>query len=122
VRSGRSFFGFGGCDCGLEGDRDANYGIETLDTLSAYCSEFLIHAADVEGLCRGIDEDLVKKLGEWATIPITYAGGAYHIDDLKRVKELSNGKVDLTYGSALDIFGGKTVKFEECVSWNKDQE
>ncbi|KAI5820030.1 putative 5-proFAR isomerase His6 [Pyronema omphalodes] len=95
---------------------------ETLDTLSAYCSEFLIHAADVEGLCRGIDENLVQNLGEWATIPVTYAGGAYHLDDLKRVKELSNGKVDLTYGSALDIFGGKTVKFEDCVAWNKEQE
>jgi phosphoribosylformimino-5-aminoimidazole carboxamide ribotide isomerase len=48
---------------------------ETLDTLSDYCSEFLIHAADVEGLCQGIDEELVAKLGEWTTIPCTYAGG-----------------------------------------------
>ena len=49
---------------------------DTLSMLSEYCSEFLIHAADVEGLCKGIDEDLVKKLGEWVNIPTTYAGGA----------------------------------------------
>lgn len=33
---------------------------ESLDLLGEYCSEFLIHAADVEGLCQGIDEDLVR--------------------------------------------------------------
>lgn len=33
---------------------------DTIVMLEEYCSEFLIHAADVEGLCRGIDEDLVK--------------------------------------------------------------
>ncbi|KAI5790197.1 hypothetical protein EDC01DRAFT_118339 [Geopyxis carbonaria] len=93
---------------------------ETLDLLSDYCSEFLVHAADVEGLCRGIDEDLVAALGRWATIPVTYAGGANSIDDLRRVHELSGGKVDLTYGSALDIFGGSQVKFEDCVKWNEE--
>lgn len=40
-----------------------------------FTSEFLIHAADVEGLCNGIDEELVERLGEWVTIPTTYAGG-----------------------------------------------
>jgi hypothetical protein len=38
-------------------------------------SELLVHAADVEGLCQGIDEQLVEKLGEWCTLPVTYAGG-----------------------------------------------
>lgn len=71
---------------------------DTLSMLSEYCSEFLIHAADVEGLCKGIDEDLVEKLGEWVSIPTTYAGGAKHADDLALVNELSKGKVDLTYG------------------------
>ncbi|GAB5589712.1 Enzyme that catalyzes the fourth step in the histidine pathway [Umbelopsis nana] len=91
---------------------------ETLDLLSQYCSEFLVHAADVEGLCKGIDQDLVQKLGEWATIPTTYAGGGNNISDLELVDRLSNGKVDLTFGSALDIFGGSSVKFADCVEWN----
>lgn len=92
-----------------------------METLSSYCSEFLIHAADVEGLCRGIDKDLVKALGEWsiAGVPITYAGGGKSVDDLTLVRELSGGKVDLTIGSALDIFGGSGVRFEECVEWNE---
>ncbi|PWA01471.1 hypothetical protein BB558_002444 [Smittium angustum] len=93
---------------------------ETVSMLSNYCSEFLIHAADVEGLCEGIDEELVKCkcLGEWVNIPTTYAGGASSIGDLSKVNDLSFGKVDLTIGSALDIFGGDKVKFEDCVAWN----
>ncbi|THH11897.1 hypothetical protein EW145_g325 [Phellinidium pouzarii] len=71
---------------------------ETLNMLSEYCSEFLIHAADVEGLCRGIDEELVTKLGEWARIPTTYAGGAKDLSDLVLVDRLSCGRVDLTFG------------------------
>ncbi|KIK68167.1 hypothetical protein GYMLUDRAFT_155190 [Collybiopsis luxurians FD-317 M1] len=89
---------------------------ESLDLLSEYCSEFLVHAADVEGLCQGIDETLVAKLGEWCQIPVTYAGGAKDISDLDLVNRLSNGRVDLTYGSSLDIFGGSLVKFEELVN------
>lgn len=91
---------------------------ETLENLSDSCSEFLIHAADVEGLCQGIDTDLVKCLGQWSKIPITYAGGAKSVTDLGLVKSLSNGKVDLTYGSSLDIFGGNMVKFHDLVQWN----
>ncbi|KAF2750298.1 Phosphoribosylformimino-5-aminoimidazole carboxamide ribotide isomerase [Sporormia fimetaria CBS 119925] len=94
---------------------------ENIALLSPHCSEFLIHAADVEGLQRGIDEDLVKKLAEWSDIPVTYAGGGRSLEDLELVKRLSGGKVDLTIGSALDIFGGSGVKFEECVRWNKEQ-
>ncbi|PHZ10306.1 Phosphoribosylformimino-5-aminoimidazole carboxamide ribotide isomerase [Rhizopus microsporus ATCC 52813] len=93
---------------------------ESLDVLSQYCSEFLIHAADVEGLCRGIDQELVSSLGKWVTIPTTYAGGGRCLEDLALVEKLSNGKVDLTFGSALDIFGGNGVTFEECVRWNKE--
>ncbi|RPA79013.1 1--5-imidazole-4-carboxamide isomerase [Ascobolus immersus RN42] len=92
---------------------------ETISQLEEHCAEFLIHAADVEGLCKGIDEDLVTALGKWCSIPTTYAGGAKSVDDLKLVDELSMGKVDLTYGSALDIFGGDLVKFEDVVAWNK---
>ncbi|RIB24913.1 Phosphoribosylformimino-5-aminoimidazole carboxamide ribotide isomerase [Gigaspora rosea] len=93
---------------------------ESLDLLSNYCSEFLIHAADVEGLCQGIDAKLVEYLGKWTKIPTTYAGGANSITDLELVNKLSNGKVDLTFGSALDIFGGTKVKFEECIAWNNN--
>ncbi|MCJ1306916.1 Enzyme that catalyzes the fourth step in the histidine pathway [Agyrium rufum] len=94
---------------------------ESISLLQNHCSEFLIHAADNEGLQRGIDEDLVRKLGEWCSIPVTYAGGAKSLEDLETVKRLSGGKVDLTIGSALDIFGGSGVTFEECVEWNARQ-
>ncbi|KAJ7507809.1 Phosphoribosylformimino-5-aminoimidazole carboxamide ribotide isomerase [Mycena galericulata] len=93
---------------------------ESLDMLSKYCSEFLIHAADVEGLCQGIDEALVSKLGEWVRIPCTYAGGAKALDDLDLVDRLSGGKVDLTYGSSLDIFGGSLVAFEQLVALDRN--
>lgn len=90
--------------------------------LEPYCCEFLIHAADNEGLQKGIDHELVEKLAQWCTIPVTYAGGGRSLEDLELVKSLSNAKVDLTIGSALDIFGGTGVKFENCVEWNVRQE
>ncbi|RDE22589.1 phosphoribosylformimino-5-aminoimidazole carboxamide ribotide isomerase [Motiliproteus coralliicola] len=92
---------------------------ETLAELESHCDEFLIHAADVEGLQGGIDEALVSLLGAHGNIPITYAGGARSLEDLKQVEQLSNGRVDLTIGSALDIFGGKGVTLEECIQWNQ---
>jgi phosphoribosylformimino-5-aminoimidazole carboxamide ribotide isomerase len=92
---------------------------ETLDSLATYADEFLIHAADVEGLCGGIDADLVKLLGEWGKLPITYAGGAASFADVELVAQLSNGKIDVTVGSALDIFGGSGVRYGDLVSWNR---
>ncbi len=92
---------------------------DTLTALSEHCAEFLIHAADVEGLQGGIDGELVELLGKHCTIPVTYAGGARSLDDLKRVHSLSKGKVDLTIGSALDIFGGDGVTLDECIQWNR---
>ena len=92
---------------------------ETLKKFSAYCGEFLIHAVDVEGLCRGIDGELVGKLGQWTPIPTTYAGGANSLADLGLVTKLGQGKVDLTIGSALDIFGGSGVKYDDCVKFNR---
>ena len=89
--------------------------------LEPYCSEFLIHAADNEGLQQGVDHELVEKLAQWFSIPVTYAGGGRNIDDLELVEKLSGGKVDLTIGSALDVFGGNGVKFDECVAWNRRQ-
>ena len=97
---------------------DTVLGADTLAEMEQYCSEFLVHAADVEGLCRGIDEELVEALGRWSTVPCTYAGGGKDIADLARVEALTSGKVGLTFGSALDIFGGKGVTFDDCVKWN----
>ncbi|MDE3066768.1 MAG: phosphoribosylformimino-5-aminoimidazole carboxamide ribotide isomerase [Verrucomicrobiota bacterium] len=94
-------------------------GEETLRQLSAHCSEFLIHAADVEGLCRGIDRELVENLGRWTPIPTTYAGGANSLSDLEAVSALGRGKVDLTIGSALDIFGGNGVPYADAVAFNR---
>jgi phosphoribosylformimino-5-aminoimidazole carboxamide ribotide isomerase len=91
-----------------------------LDLLAGQCSEFLIHAADVEGLCAGIDEELVCALARWSPLPCTYAGGAKGIDDLALVERLSHGSVDLTFGSSLDLFGGSLVHYDDCVAWNHD--
>ncbi|MDX2321689.1 MAG: phosphoribosylformimino-5-aminoimidazole carboxamide ribotide isomerase [Moritella sp.] len=91
---------------------------ETLDQLAQHCAEFLIHAADVEGLQNGIDQELVTLLGQHCSIPVTYAGGARSIADLALVEDLSNGKVDLTIGSALDIFGGAGITLQQCIDWN----
>ena len=90
-----------------------------LEKFSQSCAEFLIHAVDVEGLCRGIDGELVEKLAAWSTIPATYAGGANSIADLETVRRLGQGRVGLTIGSALDIFGGKGVRYDEAVAFNR---
>ena len=92
---------------------------ESLEKLAASCAEFLVHAVDVEGLCRGIDRELVTHLGEWSPIPATYAGGANSISDLEDVTQLGQGRIHLTIGSALDIFGGTGVRYADVVAFNK---
>lgn len=92
---------------------------DALDQLSKSCDEFLIHAVDVEGKCDGIDEELVQYLASWGGAPITYAGGARCLDDLRRVQDISFGKIDVTIGSALDIFGGSGVSYADCVAFNQ---
>ena len=92
---------------------------EALDHLSASCEEFLVHAVDVEGLCRGVDLELVSKLAEWSLIPTTYAGGAKSLADLEEVTRVGKGRIDLTIGSALDIFGGNGVRYTEAVAFNR---
>lgn len=91
---------------------------KTLDLFSEYCDEFLIHAADVEGKQAGMDEELISYLAENSPIPVTYAGGARHLADLELCSTLSKGRVDLTIGSALDIFGGKGARYNDCVEFN----
>lgn len=69
-----------------------------------------------------MDEELITKLSQWCSIPVTYAGGGRNLEDLEKVNKLSQGKVDLTIGSALDCFGGSGVRLEECVEWNRRQQ
>ena len=86
----------------------------TLDLLANYCDEFMIHAVDVEGKASGIDKELVTMLGNWSKIPITYAGGVGSFEDIELIKKLGQNKIDVTVGSALDLFGGN-MKFEEVL-------
>lgn len=92
---------------------------ELLDELSAYCAEFLIHAVDVEGKICGIEEELVKLLGSWGKLPVTYAGGISDYDDITRIKELGQGRLNVTIGSALDLFGGP-LNYETVLSFIQD--
>ena len=92
---------------------------DALAELSESCAEFLVHAADVEGRCEGIDSELVEFLGQRAGIPVTYAGGANTFAALGEVERLSQGRIDLTIGSALDLFGGDAVRYADCVDWNR---
>ena len=97
---------------------------QVLDELSAYCDEFLIHAVDVEGKASGIETELVQMLGDWDGIPVTYAGGVGSYDDLEKLKKYGKGKVNVTVGSALDLFGGgmeyrKVLEFCRKIPENK---
>ncbi|MFM7101000.1 MAG: phosphoribosylformimino-5-aminoimidazole carboxamide ribotide isomerase [Verrucomicrobiota bacterium] len=98
---------------------DLVLGRETFVRLAGSCAEFLVHAVDVEGLCRGIDGDLVARLAEWSPLPVTYAGGAKSLEDLETVERLGKGRIDLTIGSALDIFGGQGVRYADAVAFNR---
>jgi phosphoribosylformimino-5-aminoimidazole carboxamide ribotide isomerase len=95
---------------------------ETLGRLGQWCDEFLVHAADVEGLCRGIDLELVGLLARWSPCPATYAGGANSLRDLEDVARAGGGRINLTIGSALDIFGGSLVRYDDVVALNRKLE
>ena len=90
----------------------------TLGELSKFCDEFLVHGVDVEGLKAGMEDELIQILGNGSPIPVTYAGGARSLKDLDRIKRIGNDSVDLTIGSALDIFGGD-VSYPSVVKWNR---
>ena len=89
-----------------------------LQRLAQYCSEFLVHAVDVEGKKCGVDETLVQRLADISPIPVTYAGGVRSVDDLEYVRQAGGGRVDVTVGSALDLFGG-TLSYTEAVAWQR---
>ena len=97
---------------------DVKLNKKTIEYLSQSCDEFLIHAVDVEGKSNGIEKELAAMLGSICNIPCTYAGGVHDFQDLKLLKELGMGKIDVTIGSALDLFGG-SMKLEDVLAYIK---
>ncbi|KAF7804292.1 1-(5-phosphoribosyl)-5-[(5-phosphoribosylamino)methylideneamino] imidazole-4-carboxamide isomerase, chloroplastic [Senna tora] len=93
---------------------------EVLQFLANFADEFLVHGVDVEGKKLGIDEELVALLGKHSPIPVTYAGGVTVMADLERIKVAGKGRVDVTVGSALDIFGGN-LAYKDVVAWHAQQ-
>ena len=89
---------------------------ELMDRLADFCDEFLVHAVDVEGKADGIEIELVKLLGRWGKRAVTYAGGVHDFDDLRKLREYGQDRLNVTIGSALDLFGG-TMKFEEVLKY-----
>ena len=85
--------------------------LELMEKLGAYCDEFLIHAVDVEGKARGVETELAKLLGQYTAHPVTYAGGVGSMADIEELRKAGQGRLDVTVGSALDIFGG-SIPFE----------
>lgn len=91
---------------------------ELLDHLMEYADEFLVHAVDVEGKAAGIEIDLIRLLGKWGKIPITYAGGVGSLKDLALLEEEGEGRLHVTVGSALDLFGG-TMAYRDVIAYCK---
>ena len=91
---------------------------ETIAFIEQYCDELLIHAVDVEGKRSGMQEELVRDLSKWTTIPTTYAGGVRSLADLQQFQAISKNQLHVTIGSALDIFGGD-LGFQEVVDYCK---
>lgn len=93
---------------------------ETLDYFSLFCSEFLIHAVDMEGKSNGIEKELVTLLGNWGKIPMTYAGGIASWEDIRNIQSIGKEKLDFTVGSALDLFGGTQIQYNTLVNYQKN--
>jgi len=90
-----------------------------LDRLSSFCAEFLIHAVDVEGKCMGIDTRLLELLAAHLPVPTTYAGGISSLTDLELIRTVGRGRIDVTVGSALDLFGGTGLRYQEVVAFHE---
>ncbi|KGR74990.1 phosphoribosylformimino-5-aminoimidazole carboxamide ribotide isomerase [Ureibacillus manganicus] len=89
---------------------------ESISYIEQFCDELLIHAVDVEGKRSGMQEELVRDLASWTSIPTTYAGGVRSLEDLRKFEEISKGKLHVTIGSALNIFGGELM-YEDVVDY-----
>lgn len=97
---------------------DFEVNARSIQMIEQYCDELLIHAVDVEGKRSGMQEELVRDLAEWTTIPTTYAGGVRSLEDLQNFERLAREKLHVTIGSALDIFGGD-LRYSDVVSYCK---
>ena len=86
--------------------------------LAQYCSEFLVHAVEVEGKQAGIDSCLLETLARHCSLPLTYAGGIASMQDIEKIEKAGKGRIDFTVGSTLDIFGGKLLKYEDLKVFN----
>ena len=53
-------------------------------------------------------------LGGYEGIPVTYAGGVHDYEDVRLLARLGRGRLNVTVGSALDLFGGR-------LSWQEIQ-
>ena len=95
---------------------DMKLNLEALRELGSYCDEFLIHAVDVEGKAKGIETELVQLLAEYGEIPMTYAGGVGNFKDLDALRQYGKNYLDVTIGSALDLFGG-TMEYEKVLAY-----
>lgn len=87
-----------------------------LRQLADCCCEFLVHGVDVEGKQQGMDEELIALLAEHSPIPCVYAGGVRSFEDLEKLNLAGDGKIDVTVGSALDLFGG-TLPYRDVVEY-----
>jgi phosphoribosylformimino-5-aminoimidazole carboxamide ribotide isomerase len=90
--------------------------VQVLKELSGYCAEFLVHGVDAEGKSSGVETDLVKLLAEYRGIPVTYAGGIGSLQELERFRRETDGRLDFTIGSSLDLFGG-TIPYETVIRY-----
>lgn len=91
----------------------------TLQLVDEYASESLIHSIDNEGLCEGFDRDLIQFLGQQQLKGrIVYAGGINSIQCFEEIEHLTDGSVDVVVGSALDLYGGQFIRYNDCVQWN----
>lgn len=96
---------------------DVVLSLPVLRELSSHCDEFLVHAVDVEGKAQGIEVPLVHLLAELDDFPVTYAGGVGNFQDLELLKKEGKGRIDVTIGSALDLFGG-SMPLEEVLKYS----
>ena len=86
--------------------------METMEELGEHCDEFLVHAVDVEGKAHGVETELAELLSRYTKRPVTYAGGVGSMADIELLRKYGKNNLDVTVGSALDLFGGK-IPFRE---------